>query len=161
MKIFTTAILATAFVTHLPAQWLERRTPGIPRAADGKPNLTAPAPRTADGKPDLSGLWTMINNGGQNTVGDLKPAAVQPWAQALLKQRAENFGKDSPRYKCLPQGPGYSTAGGMKRLVQTPAMIVILNEDLTYRLARLTFQFFDEIVEIIYALLAEFVKQRA
>ena len=133
MKIFTTAILVTAFVTPLPAQWLERRTSGIPRAADGKPNLTAPAPRTADGKPDLSGLWTMINNGGQNTVGDLKPAAVQPWAQALLKQRAENFGKDSPRYKCLPQGPGYSTAGGMKRLVQTPAMIVILNEDLTYR----------------------------
>ena len=30
-------------------------------------------------------------------------------------------------------GPGYITAGGMKRLLQTPSMIVILNEDLTYR----------------------------
>ena len=37
------------------AQWLRYPTPGIPRLADGKPNLSAPAPR-ANGKPDLSGL---------------------------------------------------------------------------------------------------------
>ena len=41
----------------LGAQWLDWRTPGIPRTADGKPNLIAPAPRMPDGKPDLSGLW--------------------------------------------------------------------------------------------------------
>jgi hypothetical protein len=28
-----------------------------PRAADGKPNLTAPTPRTSDGKPDFTGVW--------------------------------------------------------------------------------------------------------
>ena len=39
------------------AQWLNFRTPGTPRTADGKPNLAAPTPRTADGKPDLSGVW--------------------------------------------------------------------------------------------------------
>lgn len=39
------------------AQWLNYRTPGVPRTPDGKPNLTAPAPRVADGKPDLSGVW--------------------------------------------------------------------------------------------------------
>ena len=38
------------------AQWLTQPTVGIPRTADGKPNLLAPAPRTPDGKPDLSGL---------------------------------------------------------------------------------------------------------
>jgi hypothetical protein len=32
-------------------------TPGIPRTADGKPNLATPAPRALDGKPNLSGLW--------------------------------------------------------------------------------------------------------
>ena len=138
MKILTIAIALTAFVTPLAAQWLQHPTPGIPRTADGKPNLTAPPPRTAEGKSDLTGLWDMpldtaVGNIAVRNVGDLKPADVQPWAQALVQQRAENFGKDNPRYRCLPQGPGYSTDGGMKRFIQTPAMIVILNEDLTYR----------------------------
>jgi hypothetical protein len=39
------------------AQWLNFATPGIPRTADGKPNLSAAAPVAADGKPDLSGVW--------------------------------------------------------------------------------------------------------
>jgi hypothetical protein len=138
MKIFRIAIIWAAFVTPLAAQWLQQRTTGIPRTPDGQPNLTAPAPRTADGKPDLSGLWstpidTAVGNVTVRNVGDLKPSDIQPWAQALLQQRAENFGKGNPRYRCLPQGPSYSTLGGMKRLLQTPAMIVILNEDLTYR----------------------------
>ena len=92
MKIFTAAIVLTGFATPLAAQWLEHRTPGIPRTADGKPNLTAPAPRTADGKPDLTGLWEMltdtaVGNIAVRNLGDLKPADVQPWAQALVQQR--------------------------------------------------------------------------
>ena len=47
------------------AQWLHYPTPGLPRTADGKPNLSAPAPKTADGKPDLTGLW-MLNAGPGN-----------------------------------------------------------------------------------------------
>jgi len=138
VKFFTPAILLASLVTPLPAQWLEHRTPGIPRTADGKPNLTAPAPRTADGKPDLTGLWEIVTGGaggniGERSLGDLKPADVQPWAQALVKQRIENFGKDNPHYRCLPQGPAYSTTGGMKRFIQTPALIAILDDDLTYR----------------------------
>jgi hypothetical protein len=37
------------------AQWLNYPTPGIPRLANGAPDLKAPAPRTPDGKPDFSG----------------------------------------------------------------------------------------------------------
>jgi len=131
MKIFTTVILLTVLVTPLEAQWLERRTPGIPRTADGKPNLTAPSPRTADGKPDLAGLWQMISpdgavgNVGLRKPGDLKPTDIQPWAQVLVEQRAENFGIDNPHYKCLPDGPNYSTGQGLKRILETPAMILI------------------------------------
>jgi len=40
-----------------PGQWLNHPTPGTPRTADGKPNLSAKAPRASDGKPDLSGVW--------------------------------------------------------------------------------------------------------
>jgi hypothetical protein len=39
------------------AQWLNRKTPGIPRTKDGKADLFAPAPRLPDGKPDLGGMW--------------------------------------------------------------------------------------------------------
>jgi hypothetical protein len=39
------------------AQWVNYRTPGVPRTADGRPKLDAPAPRGLDGHPDLSGTW--------------------------------------------------------------------------------------------------------
>src|SRR5229473_6982290 len=131
-----TAIVLASFVAPLSAQWVQHPTPGIPRTADGKPNLSAPPPRTADGHPDLTGLWQTRGAGGniaERSIGDLKPADVQPWAQALVKQRTENYGKDNPHYKCLPQGPVYATLGGMKRFLQTPAMIAIFYDDLTYR----------------------------
>src|SRR3989442_711565 len=51
------AALVCLLSTPVAAQWINYKTPGIPRLPDGKPNLSAPAPRTADGKPDLSGIW--------------------------------------------------------------------------------------------------------
>jgi len=96
---------------------------------DGKPNLAAPAPRTSDGKPDLTGLWT-----GFGGVADLKLDDAQPWARALVQQRTDNFGKDNPRYLCLPEGPTAADgAEAMRRILQTPAIIAILANDLTYR----------------------------
>jgi len=47
-----------AFLSYAAhAQWLNFPTPGTPRTADGKPDLTAPMPNALDGKPDLSGVW--------------------------------------------------------------------------------------------------------
>jgi hypothetical protein len=51
------SILLPFLTATLSAQWLNYRTPGVPRERDGKPNLSAPAPRTAGSKPDLSGVW--------------------------------------------------------------------------------------------------------
>ena len=49
--------LAISLSDAASAQWLNYPTPGIPRTADGKPNLTGPAPRMPDGKPDFTGMW--------------------------------------------------------------------------------------------------------
>ena len=50
------AVFLCALSAPVGAQWVNYKTPGIPRLPDGKANLSAPAPRTPDGKPDLSGV---------------------------------------------------------------------------------------------------------
>src|SRR5260221_5530301 len=83
--------LATIFcvtAVSLTAQWPNRPTPGLPRLANGKVNLAAPAPRTADGKPNLAGVWAVKNgNALFHITGDLKPEEILPWAAALYQQR--------------------------------------------------------------------------
>jgi hypothetical protein len=123
-------------VRALDAQWLKEPTPGIPRTADGKPNLTAPAPRTAGGDPDLSGLWRFDTAGyGNNVLVDLKPEEIAPGVDALYRQRMEDLGKDDPStFRCLPSGPRALYAPqGWARIIQTPSVIAILYEDLTSR----------------------------
>ncbi|HTB18502.1 MAG TPA: hypothetical protein VK708_10305 [Bryobacteraceae bacterium] len=132
-------ILIAASAIMLQAQWLNYPTPGIPRLPNGQPNFAAPAPQAPDGKPDLSGVWNRLSPKYRiNIVADLKPGEIQPWAKELASQRMENFGKDSMGALCLPAGPAYttdadSTSGGMMKIIQTPALILILNPDLTYR----------------------------
>jgi len=117
------------------AQWLKLKTPGLPRTADGKPNLAAPAPRQG-GTPDLSGLWRFNSEAyGGNVTVDLKPEEIDPAVVELYKQRMEDLGKDDPStFRCLPSGPRqlFSPASWV-RIIQTPAMIVMLYEDLLYR----------------------------
>ena len=134
MKALVFAILSVVLTAPAKAQWLNYPTPGIPRTADGKPKLTAPTPRTADGKPDLTGLWNRVSpKYGNNIAADLKPGDVQPWAQALVDKRKEDLGRDHMAAHCLPFGPEYSTAQRYVKIVQTPTLIVMLDEDLTYR----------------------------
>jgi hypothetical protein len=123
------ALLLTS-ATAVEAQWLELRTPGIPRTADGKPNLSAPAPRTADGHPELTGLWRPVG-----TSGDLRDQSkIQAWARTRMAEHERTFYKDGPHMLCLPSGPGFvAGGGGLRRIVQSPAMIAVLNGDLTYR----------------------------
>jgi hypothetical protein len=136
MKRLVLLLVACAVSTPIAAQWLKEPTRGIPRTADGKPDLSAPAPRTADGKLDLSGLWRMdAGPYGGNILADLKAADIQPWADALYKQRMEDLGKDDPAtFKCLPQGPrAIYGAGGWARIIQTSSVIAILYENLSHR----------------------------
>ena len=134
MKTAFLALVACVAGTPLAAQWLRQPTAGIPRNADGKPNLSAPAPRTADSHPDLSGLWRRPSlKYALNIAVALKPGEVASWAEALVNQRSEDLAKDYMSTLCLPSGPANATSIDMAKIVQTPSLIVILLADLTYR----------------------------
>ena len=135
-------ILATASGS-LYAQWFEYPTPGVPRTADGQPDLTAPAPRAADGKPDLSGMWgweTRANCGARctdtqisrefiNIAANLKdPVPYQPWAADIVKVRSVQQGLD-PNVHCMPRGaPRIWTDDYYKRIFHIPGRLIILTE---------------------------------
>jgi hypothetical protein len=128
MRVFLAALVLLVGTIPADAQWLDRKTPGIPRTPDGKPNLTAPAPRGPDGKPDLSGVWN-----GENVVARPDPAALQSWVIDQARKYQQAYFKERPYYQCRPSGPEAERFGGWKRFLQTPAAIAILNDDLTYR----------------------------
>ena len=121
----------------LSAQWLNYPTPGIPRLADGKPNLSAPAPKTPDGKPDLSGIWLTGGGYTRNIAKDLKPAEVsfQPWAAALYQHRVDTNGKEDPQAYCVLSGvPRENVVPYPFKILNTNGPIVILYEALhSYR----------------------------
>src|SRR5262245_23541964 len=138
MKTLTVAGLVMTLLgvaSPLRAQWLKYPTPGIPRTADGKANFSAPAPRTSDGKPDFSGLWGF--DGGPSMFylpAGLKPSEIKPWVADLMKERGDNYGSGDQQVRCLPEGPRINHFPALPRkIVQTPTLIVVLSEDLTFR----------------------------
>jgi hypothetical protein len=117
------------------AQWQEIPQPGIPRTADGRPNLAAPAPRTPDGKPDLTGLWiaedqTYFFDLAAGLAVDAVP--YQPWAAQEQRRREENEHGDDPLGRCLPHGvPRVNTNGLFPfKIIQTPSLVAILYEQM-------------------------------
>jgi hypothetical protein len=128
------AIAVAMLVTSIPAaaQWLRHPTPGIPRTADGRPDLRAPAPRGADGKPILAGLWRPVGRTVFDISSALKPGETipyQPWAEALFKQRVANDARDDPTANCIVGGvPRSDFVPYPFKILETPGMVVILYE---------------------------------
>lgn len=139
--------MAVLMLAALPAgaQWLHYPSRGVPRKADGAPDMDAPAPKAADGHPDLSGLWKaeerpcppggcfdqMINEQfldiGFGVKGGLP---LRPWAAALLKQRTADSGKDDPTTHCLPGSPvQMHTSPFLRKLIQLPDEVVLMSEN--------------------------------
>lgn len=147
------AVSLLAATGTVAAQWVEYPTPGVPRNADGSPNVAAPAPRTPDGKPDLSGLWQAMEVLPECSADDCIPQQnlpldqvdigrtlegglpYQPWAAALVAERRANGAKDDPHAHCLP--PNFPRAYSFPQLIKilwTPAQLAVLHEfNATYR----------------------------
>jgi hypothetical protein len=150
MRHTVVAVLLSAIPAPLLAQWVNYPTQGIPRSADGKPNLSAPAPRTADGKPDLSGMWEAEKRSLSDGFGGSGPRTeqfrdigaglagglpYQPWAANLAKARNAENSKDNPDPRCLPLGIlQMHTHPFPRKVIQTPGLLIILHErNMEYR----------------------------
>ena len=148
MAVARALLVACALSSTLAAQWQGHPTSGIPRLADGKADLTAPAPRTSDGKPDLSGIWNYAGILGlrgrppdpppgtppQATFWNIEAGfkeglPFQPWAAELRRQRMAVESKDNPDAACLPLGHmQLHTHSQPRKIVQTKNLIVIVYE---------------------------------
>jgi hypothetical protein len=129
------AALAVWMILPVSGQWLKIPAPNVPRGADGKPDLSAPAPRRADGKPDLSGVWNPNPKYLVNLAADMKPEEVplQPWSLALYNERKEGkHSKEEPDANCQSQGvPKIDAAPAPYKFVQLPGLVIILYEAFT------------------------------
>jgi hypothetical protein len=146
-------LLAVALLSY--GQWLNEPARGVPRTRDGKPNLSAPAPRTG-GRPDFTGLWqTDMAKPGEietfipdlsrssvpgddpttfsrylfNVMADYKPDDITLSADAQKAWEEQRALSDALGPHCLPSSlPMTDMFPVPKRIVQTPALIVVLYE---------------------------------
>ena len=144
------AVILTTLIIGAPAfgQWEQDPDKSVPRTDTGEPDLTAPAPRAADGKLDLTGVWMtvadLIPQGFElvegelplprhlmDVMADLEPGAVEmkPWAAELVEERLASRGLVDPVAYCKPWGVTQHATNALPyKIVQTPDLIVILNE---------------------------------
>ncbi len=152
LRMTAAVAVALAFSVSAAAQWPSHPTPGVPRQ-DGKPILDGPPPRTAEGKVDFSGIWQLVFGGGRgrgagpaqptpppdpnaipnSTFGEVAgrgyPLPMQPWAEALKKERMADNMKDNPDVWCLPIGiMQYHNHPQPRQIVQTKNLTLITYE---------------------------------
>ena len=154
LRVVPWLVLSLAVGVAAPGfgQWLHYPTEGVPRNADGSPNLSAPAPRLADGHPDLSGIWhaysarrckdaqgrftpCFVEIGGSPLGGNLGrdlPGGSLPYkpdVAAMVQQRHADLSRDDPHVRCLPDNPPRTwTLPHLTKIIHTPKLLVMLYE---------------------------------
>jgi hypothetical protein len=152
MRFPVAMLLMIAVAAH--GQWIDYKVAGVPRTADGMPNLAAAAPRV-NSKADFSGLWmtdaapegwvdkaipgmrllavpgddpAMLPKYFINVLADYAPDDIQvtPDGQKLMAQARANV---PGGVRCLPAGfPMSEFVPLPHRYIQTGYMLAILYE---------------------------------
>jgi hypothetical protein len=135
VKICLVALLASAslFAQTAPAPASTKKYPPMPRAEDGKPDMTG----VWQGGSNRIGSWEEVNASGIG--GEITPFAVtpnrekapyQPWAAAKVLESFNRRGIDDPMARCLPAGVPRTTTMGLfpMQIIQTPKQVVMLFE---------------------------------
>ncbi len=85
------------------------------------------APRMPDGKPDFSGVWMMRVSDAITLIAS-PPVDLLPGAEALVRERLLNQGRDIPSSRCLPSGEIINNVVPFK-YIQSHSVLVELVED--------------------------------
>jgi hypothetical protein len=135
MNLLVRKCLPIFLALALPAgaQWINLKTKGIPRLANGKLDPNAPTPKTADGKPDLSGLWAPVTTYLKKVSANGTELPFQPWAKKYFDDHVDGtLAYEEPDANCLPQGlPKIDTWPFPYRIIQGPDITAILYEAFT------------------------------
>lgn len=145
LRFVVAVCLVAVAVERGSAQWINYPDPGLPRTADGKPDLRAAAPRFPDGRIDLSGIWQPDPKAtvGAPPVGqtlgedpvillrnaDGTPIPLLPAAAADYKERLRR-GDQGPSSRCLPHTiTDYYLVPEPIKFVHTPRLTIMLFEE--------------------------------
>jgi hypothetical protein len=118
----------------LPDAFGQGKYPPVPRAPDGKPDLTG----VWQAGSNRIGTWEETNSSGR-AGGEITPNAVQPsrasapyqdWAAKKVLESFNRRGVDDPMARCLSPGVPRTTTMGLfpMQIVQTPTQVVMLFE---------------------------------
>ena len=150
-RAFAIGLLFVGTLVSVEAQWLNHRDPKIPRTADGKPNLSAPAPRF-NGKPDLSGVWEAERTPVEEFIRGVGPGlpqlqvdlndvtkhvinvfwGVKPGEEPFTAEGAKVFqqnrasGQDFQGAYCLPASLPAQVFVLTSKMIQAPNEIIVI-----------------------------------
>ena len=133
-----------ALFLMMPALLLAQKasSSGVPRAADGKPDLTG----VWQGASTVAGTWEEANTGlgvggtGKNPnavatppttdLSGRQPPPYQPWAAKKVLESYNQRAIDDPDALCLPPGVPRTANIGLfpTQIIQTSAQVIILHE---------------------------------
>jgi len=135
--------LLVLFVLMLPPTFSQTKSNSIPRASNGKPDLTG----VWQGGSERPGSWDEANTGlgvggtGRDPSAPAAPssndrpagregAPYQPWAAQKVLESFNRRGIDDPTALCLPSGIPRIVMLGLfpQQIIQTPQQVVMLYE---------------------------------